>query len=124
MRCRIRIRDYRSASASGGMDISYLYPNNRDSVNHFWGFRQVVISYGKNQIYPGGDSLRIRKLRPTCGYHLFLTISQNFSGSENLSFVGEIATFVVRRYLSLPDDICNILRFSLHSRHLQLWGKF
>jgi hypothetical protein len=46
-------------------------------------------------------------------------ISKGFLEIEKYRYVGAIATFLIRRYFGLPDDICNGLRFSLNSRNPQ-----
>ena len=48
----------------------------------------------------------------------YVAISQGFKSSKFLVDVGVICSFEVWKYLRLPEDICNYLRLSLHSRSL------
>jgi len=72
----------------------------------------------KHQIYRFRvfrQSLRVPEKCRKCRY---ATISQNFYGLKNLWLVGVTCSFLVKRYFSFPEDICNCLRLFLHSRNL------
>ena len=57
---------------------------------------------------------QIAEVIGNCAVYIKIMISQIIKGSENLWFVGDTCSFLVKRYLSFPDDICNCLRLFLY----------